>query len=1403
MAQGTAGHFANRAPLTGTRSRNHFRLREWKIGTLLTACFAAIVLLMIVGDVIAVLQLDRVETRAWRFYQADQKSLAIMHVYLDVVTFRDTLTGLTHDQNPHEFASRATALRDNFLRDVTHAQQTLSSAPDVSQYPTILIRLQTVRAAFPPQVDALLELVKGEDWQAVRFRLAGQEHVLITLSSSLVADVEQEVAQERARALESVQWTRRQLYLVLSITALLILLMAAMLGWYATRRISRSLAKLDAGAQALARGEFGYEIDLSGNDELADLARAFNYAAQQLQKLYDDIKRSEAYLAESNARLEEAQRITHVGYWEWDLATDCLIWSDETYRIFGLRPQERPMNVDALREMIHPEDRDRVFREKEQTITSGVCYDVEHRIVRPSGEVRVLNSTRAVKKDESGRPTHFYGTVQDITDRKRAEEALQRSQFYISEGQRLAHMGSWAFDATGFSYWSSELFRIYGLDPGGKPPTVEEYLALVHPEDRAFMKQGIAKMLDDHLAFDFTKRIVRPDGEIRHVRCVGVPVTKGGTFEGFLGTGMDVTEQERLTEELRLSEQYLSEGQRLAHMGSWAFNPSGFFSHWSRELLRIYGLDPAQEAPNLEEYLALIHPQDREFMRSLIKKMVAEALGCDVTKRIVRPNGEVRYVRCVGAPVVENGTLKRIVGTAIDVTVHELLTQELRRREAYLAEAQRLSQTGSFGWRPDCGEIVWSDETYRIFEYDHAVKPTIDLLVQRVHPEDRPDFLKVIESASAGATQFEHTYRWLLPDGSVKHVHALAHALQDASGNREFVGAATDVTETKRAEEALRQSENYLAEAQRLTHTGSWVWQVAGRDALHLSDEWYRIYGFDPKQGMPTWEQRLQRVHPEDRDTWQGTIERAIHEKSDYDLEFRILLPNGTFKWIHTVGHPVLSAAGELVQFVGSSMDITERKLAEQTLRESEAYLAEAQRLSQTGSWAWTPATGDIRYWSEECYRVLGFDPFGPLPRFETFFQRIHRDDQVAMRERFEKAIRDKADFELDYRIIHPSRGIRDIHVVARAVLSRSGDLVEFVGTVIDITERKRAEKELQQLVDWVPQLIVVLGPDGKWIQANRVAREYTGLTLDEYRSVDLIGRVIHPDDAAGMRAVSERAFLENGPFELEARLLGKDGAYRWFLFRYNPLVEQGCVKRWYATATEIESRKQEEERIRKENVRLEERTRIAQELHDTLLQTFLSASMQLSVALDGVPPDSLVKPLLDRILRIMNQGIEEGRNTIQDLRSSDSSTLDLVVALSGVQQELAVKPDVDFRVVVAGRQQPMRPAIRHEIYRIGREALVNAFCHSRAKRVEFELEYADTELRMRIRDNGSGIEPQVLAAGRKGHWGLAGMRERATGIGGLLKISSNATAGTEVQLSIPSGIAFQLSPADRLAKSG
>src|ERR1700687_1591520 len=187
-----------------------------------------------------------------------------------------------------------------------------------------------------------------------------------------------------------------------------------------------------------------------------------------------------------------------------------------------------------------------------------------------------------------------------------------------------------------------------------------------------------------------------------------------------------------------------------------------------------------------------------------------------------------------------------------------------------------------------------------------------------------------------------------------------AIGLQEArrSGEQKRVAAALEQRVAERTRqlttvnEELRRSENYLAEAQRLTHTGSWAWRVAGGDAVHLSEEWYRIYGFNPENGPPAFEQLLQRTHPEDRAKWNAAIDRAIAEKSDYEGEFRILLPDATTKYIHTVGHPVLNASGDLMEFVGSAMDITERKRAEEereTLRQAQADLAHVSRVTTLG----------------------------------------------------------------------------------------------------------------------------------------------------------------------------------------------------------------------------------------------------------------------------------------------------------------------------------------------------------------------------------------------------------------------------------------------------------------------
>jgi len=206
---------------------------------------------------------------------------------------------------------------------------------------------------------------------------------------------------------------------------------------------------------------------------------------------------------------------------------------------------------------------------------------------------------------------------------------------------------------------------------------------------------------------------------------------------------------------------------------------------------------------------------------------------------------------------------------------------------------------------------------------------------------------------------------------------------------------------------------------------------------------------------------------------------------------------------------------------------------------------------------------------------------------------------------------------------------------------------------------------------------------------------------------------------------------------------------------------------------------------------RLAERNRIAQDLHDTLLQGVISASMQLHVAIEHLPDDSPAKPLVDRVIQLMGQVVEEGRDAVRGLRSAYGNSDDLGTAFAQIGEEFKTDQTTDYSVIVEGTPQELHPIIRDTAYRIVREALTNAFRHSQGSKIEVELEYTSRHLKILIRDNGAGIDPNVVELGRDGHWGLTGMRERAESIGGRLKVWSRANAGTEVELLIPSHVAF------------
>ena len=211
---------------------------------------------------------------------------------------------------------------------------------------------------------------------------------------------------------------------------------------------------------------------------------------------------------------------------------------------------------------------------------------------------------------------------------------------------------------------------------------------------------------------------------------------------------------------------------------------------------------------------------------------------------------------------------------------------------------------------------------------------------------------------------------------------------------------------------------------------------------------------------------------------------------------------------------------------------------------------------------------------------------------------------------------------------------------------------------------------------------------------------------------------------------------------------------------------------------------------------RLAERTRIARELHDTLLQSFQALMLHFQTASDMLPPGA-AKKALEEALDHADQAIVEGRNAIQNLRSSTTVTNDLAEAIAALGEELG---DVGIqtairhrlRLAIEGKPHELHPILRDDVYRIAREALRNAFCHAQASKIEAEITYSERLLRLRIRDNGTGIDQNIVNTGRDGHWGLQGMRERAQHIGAQLEIWSQAGAGTEVDLSIPGSIAYK-----------
>jgi PAS domain S-box-containing protein len=635
--------------------------------------------------------------------------------------------------------------------------------------------------------------------------------------------------------------------------------------------------------------------------------------------------------------------------------------------------------------------------------------------------------------------------------------------------------------------------------------------------------------------------------------------------------------------------------------------------------------------------------------------------------------------------------------------------EKLRTVVSYLAQGQRLSSTGVWVWNPFTDHHFASAQAYRLFGFtaDEATAVTVQDFPLRVHPEDRDRFERAILDARSRLTDFQVGYRVVYPDGAVRHMHAIGHPVTSSTGEvREFIGTVVDVTERRLAEEAqarqardaalrvdisavltretgLRSMLQGCAEAfvRRLDVAFARIWTLApGSRVLaleasaglytHLDGPHSRVPVGELKIGLIARERRPHLTNDVANDPRVSDQAWAARETMVSFAGYPLVVADRVVGVMAMFGRQPI--APETIETLGSIADAIaqgiERKRSEDALRRSEAYLVEGQRLSQTGSWAWNVKTGD-RYWSREVFRIHGFEPADAPPPANVVRNMTPPPDLDAWDRTLETAVRERTDFELDSRIRLADGSLRYLHLVGHPVLDDTGAVAEYIGTVVDVTDRRRAERRLRRAI-----------------------------------------------------------------------------------------------------------------RARFEAV-LAERLRLARDMHDGLLQDVTGLALQLRAVLPHVETrPNETSATLQRILELAERTSREARQAVVGMRSSATST-GLADAVEQVARAAARSAPITVSMTVTGRPRPVRRRLHEVIVAAVREAVTNVVKHARARQVVVVLAFRSRRCRVSVTDDGNGFDVERPVSG---HFGLLGMRERADGSGGALSVESAIGCGTVVSLDVP-----------------
>src|SRR6266550_3580148 len=1116
-------------------------------------------------------------------------------------------------------------------------------------------------------------------------------------------------------------------------------------------------------------------------------------ANEELQKEIAERKRAEEKLRRSKAFLTEGQRISHTGSWSWDVSSGKVAWSEEHFRIFGFDPEKTEPSLQLFLETVHPEDRSFIEQGLEEATRNKSGFDMEFRIALADGSIKHVQGVGRPVVGESGEVDRYVGTTVDITERKRGEALF-------SGEKRLLEM-----IATGVAL-----------------EDILNALSLMIEEQRSGTLASVLLLNPDGVHLDFAAGPSLPDEWRQQMEKLPI-----GPCAGSCGTaayrGSPVIVSDIKTDPLWEVPEHRAAALRHGLRASWS-NPIlssegkvlGTFCTYERQTLSptAHDLGLIEKATDLAR-VAIERDRAEAALRTSEEKYRDLINASPDAICVMDADGKCVLVNPAGVELAERSE-RELIGSSIADTY---LPDE---RHLLANRVDKLKAEGSFRFERKFlrknGEVIPVEVSLSALRgrYYQAIIRDIS------HRKRREALLagenRVLEMVAKGDSLADilDTLCLLVEEQSSGVLASIL--LMDPNGKQLRHGAAPNLPE------AYTQAIDGAFIGPSVGSCGTAAYRA---EQVIVSD-----IATDP-------------LWADFREVALAHLLHACWSTPIFSSEGKVI---GTFAMYYRKPRSPSPREQDTIKHITHLAGVAiQRKLAETARRESEAYLAEAQRLSHTGSWAWAPATGEIRYWSDETYRVLGFDPDAGPPRFETFFQRLCPEDQVRVRELFENAIREKADFETDYRIVHPSGAVKDIHAVGHPVGDETGNLVEFVGTVIDITEGKRSEEALRASeqvargqVEALAQSLDVLAtapePEkfigqmlstiGRLLKAKSVS-----LWLFDKSSDSLILRSSTSDGGKLAAPDPEHPFIKNPLFWKEnsvvqellftagpvvcddvetdprvngdwAEYLKRNGTKRFLAV---PLLVGGQV-RGFVGIRHVDRASYRPEEIEltqalahqamlaiqlnlfaeqsQQAAVLEERNRMARDMHDTLAQGFTGVIIQLEAAEDATScgQQTEANKHLHRAAGLARQSLSEARRSVHALRPDSLERDNFWDALKGIIKDTTAGTALHTTFELRGKLPELSRIWQENLLHIGQEALTNTLKYADAKNFRARLTCNGNGVRLELRDDGAGFKLKD----RNDGLGLTGMRERVEQMIGELEITSESGKGTNIVVALP-----------------